>query len=228
MIPIASRLVQNNRPKQYSSSSSYSVPIQKTPEQIAAEEERRLAIQKRMDAQTMVFNQCQERAALSPPEYPIKIRLHNKYFTTILHNNESMVFASSFNEAVKMVQADIESSDSDIMNQYKKSSYNYYQYGDVLRLSSANKSIFRRIDFNSPSGEYYFETIAKTIPCWVVIISSAKPTMMSSYRIASQNNSTTGGKTRAKKSTFKKSTSKKSTFLKGRAKKSRKTTRRKG
>ena len=226
MIAVASRSLNNNRSR--GSSSSYSAPRQKTAEEIAAEEERNLAYQKKQAEQTNLFNECQEKAALSPPEYPIQIIFNNNYFRTILRNNEHLVFASSFNDAVKKVEANIGSMDSDLMNEFKNS--NYYKEGDVLRLSSANKSMFRNVNLNLPEGRYSFMySVSKTaIPCWNVIISSAKPTMLSSFRIASQNKSTTGGKTRTKKSTHRKSTFKKSAFKKGRAKKSRKTTRRKG
>lgn len=212
MIAIASRSISNNKPRSSNSSINYYGVKEKTPEEKAAEEE---AYQKRKAEQTTLFNQCQEKAALNPPEYPIQIRLNNNYFTTILRNNEGFVFASSFNDAVKKVQEDIVSMGSNLMDQFKNSQY--YKNGDVLRLSSANKSMFRNVNLNSPDGKYYFPSIAKTISCWDVIISSAAPTMMSSMRIASQNSSTTGGKTRAKKSTRRKST-----FKKGRAKKSKK------
>jgi hypothetical protein len=216
MIAVASRQLQNNRPKRYSSSSSssYSYARQKTPEQLAREEEERLAHQKKVDMQTKYLIQCQEKAASNPREYPIKIRFNNNYFVTILQKNEELVFASSFNDAVKKVQEDIGSMDSDLMKQFKNSKY--YKDGDVLRLSSANRSIFRNISLNTPDDKYNFIYTGKLVPCWDVIISSAKPTMLSSYRITSQNRYNTGGKSR------------KSTFKKGRAKKSRKSRSKKG
>ena len=230
MYAIASHARSNNssnRSRGYSS--SHGVP-EKTPEQKASEEE---AYQKKYAEQITLFNQCQEKAALNPPEFPIQIRLNNNYFTTILRNNEGFVFASSFNDAVKKVQEDIGSMSSNLMEQFKKSQY--YKNGDVLRLSSANKSMFRNVNLNSPDGRYSFMySVSKNpIPCWYVIISSAAPTMLSSMRIASQNRSTfdKGGAKKSRKSTFKKGRakkSKKSTFKKGRAKKSRKSTFKKG
>jgi hypothetical protein len=231
MIAIASRSISNNKPRTSNSngSTNYNAAIkQKTPEEKAAQEE---AYQKKYAEQTSLFNQCQEKASLNPPEYPIKIRFNNNYFETILRdNNNNLVFASSFNDAVKKVQQEIGSMESVLMDQFKAS--RYYKDGDVLRLSSANKSIFNSIlgnaNLNSPEGRYYImDSISKTpIPCWTIIISSAKPTIISSMRIASQNRYNTGGKSRAKKSTFRKSTFRKSTFRKGRAKKSRKSKRR--
>ena len=230
MYAIASHARSNNRSS--SGSSNYYGVKDKTPEEKAAEEE---VYQKKYAEQSRLFNQCQEKAALNPPEYPVQVTSNNNYFSTILRNNEDFVFASSFNDAVKKVQEDIGSMSSNLMDQFKNT--HYYKNGDVLRLSSANKSMFRNVSLTLPSGRYSFMTsVSKTrIPCWNVYISSAAPTMLSNFRIASQNSSTfdKGGAKKSKKSTFKKSTFrkstfKKSTFKKGRAKKSRKTTRRKG
>jgi hypothetical protein len=221
MYAIASHARSNNRSS--SGSSNYYGVKDKTPEEKAAEEE---AYQKKYAEQSRLFNQCQEKAALNPPEYPVQVTSNNNYFTTILRNNEDFVFASSFNDAVKKVQEDIGSMSSNLMDQFKNT--HYYKNGDVLRLSSANKSIFRNVSLTLPSGRYegFMTSVSKTrIPCWNVYISSAAPTMLSSMRIASQNSSTfdKGGAKKSKKSTFKKST-----FKKGRAKKSRKSRRKKG
>jgi hypothetical protein len=224
MYAIASHARSNNRSS--SGSSNYYGVKDKTPEEKAAEEE---AYQKKYAEQSRLFNQCQEKAALNPPEYPVQVTSNNNYFSTILRNNEDFVFASSFNDAVKKVQEDIGSMSSNLMDQFKNT--HYYKNGDVLRLSSANKSIFRNVSLTLPSGRYegFMYSVSKTrIPCWNVYISSAAPTMLSSMRIASQNRSNTGGKSRAKKSTRRKSTFQKSTFRKGRAKKYRKSTFKKG
>lgn len=218
MYAIASRARSNNSSNgSRGYSSSYSVK-EKTPEEKAAEAAELEAYQKKYAEQSRLFNECQEKAALSPPEYPIQIIFNNNYFRTILYNNEGCVFVSSFNDAVKKVQQEIGSMDSVLMNEFRNS--RYYKNGDVLRLSSRNKSIFKFRNVNSPGDRYYFTQSISITPilCWDVIISSAAPTMMSNFRIANQNKSIRGGKTRAKKSTFKK----------GRAKKSRKSTRRKG
>lgn len=220
MIAIASRSISNNKPISGNNSTNYYSIKQKTPEEKAAREE---ADRKYYAEQTALLNQCQEKASLNPPEYPIKIRFNNNYFETILRNNEGCVFASSFNDAVKKVQQEIGSMESVLMDQFKNS--RYYKNGDVLRLSSANKSMFRNVNLSLPEGRFFIYSVSKPIPisCWSIIVSSAAPTMMSSMRIASQNRYNTGGKSRAKKSTFKKST-----FKKGRAKKSRKSRRKKG
>ena len=228
MYAIASRARSNNSSNSSRGySSSYSVK-EKTPEEEAAEAAELEAYKKKYAEQSRLFNECQEKAALSPPEYPIQIIFNNNYFRTILYNNEGCVFVSSFNDAVKKVQQEIGSMDSVLMNEFRNS--RYYKNGDVLRLSSRNKSIFKFRNVNSPGDRYYFTQSISITPilCWDVIISSAAPTMMSSMRIASQNRYNTGGKSRAKKSTRRKYRAKKSTFRKGRAKKSRKTTRRKG
>jgi hypothetical protein len=234
MYAIASHARSNNRSS--SGSSNYYGVKDKTPEEKAAEEE---AYQKKYAEQSRLFNQCQEKAALNPPEYPVQVTSNNNYFSTILRNNEDFVFAPSFNDAVKKVQEDIGSMSSNLMDQFKNT--HYYKNGDVLRLSSANKSIFRNVSLTLPSGRYegFMYSVSKTrIPCWNVYISSAAQTMLSSMRIASQNRSTfdKGGAKKSKKSTFKKSTfkkgrakkSRKSTFRKGRAKKYRKSRRKKG
>lgn len=223
----ARKLISNNNGRSSSSSSSRNYIVKdKTPEEKAAEKAAEEAYQKKLAEQRIIFNECQEKAFRNdgPPEFPIKIIFNNNYFNTILRdNNNNFVFASSFNDAVKKVGEDIGSDKSNLMEQFKSS--RYYKEGDVLRFSSKNKSVFVRSDNDSPTGQYYFysDISKEPIPCWSVFVSSAKPTIISSLRISSQNNGilwqNKGG---AKKSTFKKGRAKK--LRKSRkSKKSRKT-----
>ena len=216
MIAVAANRL-NQRPK----TRSYSPPKEKSLNELMAEEKEKERILHQKENETKFYDLCQEKASLNPPEYLIQVSFNNKSYNTFLYNNkkpeapnqfDEPIFASSFDDAVKKVR-------SDIMKSFKQSQY--YRVGDVLRLSSANKSFLRRMDYSKPDGSYFFKSINKSVLFWGIIISSDKPTTLSSWRISNQNNM--GGKLKKSKTTKKAKRTKRPKSSK-RNKKHRKTT----
>ena len=213
MIAVAANRL-NQRPK----TRPYSPPKEKSLNELMAEEKEKERILRQKENETKFYDLCQEKAGLNPPEYLIQVSFNNKSYNTFLYNNkkpeapnqfDEPIFASSFDDAVKKVQSDIESPDSDIMKGFKQSQY--YRDGDVLRLSSANKSFLRGMDYSKPDGSYFFKSINKSVLFWGIIISSDKPTTLSSWRISNQNKNNMGGKSRKKHKSKKSKKSKKRT-----------------
>jgi hypothetical protein len=94
------------------------------------------------------------------PEYPIQTTVNNSKIKLILYDNDgNFVFASSFDDATKKVQEDLERGEnSNLFKQLKREYYDDSLRIKKLRLSSSNKSFLRSApqlisrDFYSSSG----------------------------------------------------------------------------
>lgn len=179
--------------------------------------------------ESLLFAKCLVKKQENSPEYPIRVTYNINdniiyKIDDLLYDNtnngvseleknllegdektakelvDKVIFVSSFDEAQKAVENDINSDNSYLMAKLKEREfYNFNNYLKKLRLSSRNRSYFRPAGYTErPDGEYKLTTINESIPCWNIYISYAEPTLISSMRIDRQNSNNTGGKKRRK------------------------------
>lgn len=187
-------------------------------------------LQKRKTAtESLLSAKCLDKAQENPRKYPIRVTYNINdniiyKIDDLLYDNtnngvseleknllkgdetkatdlvDKVIFVSSFDEAQKAVENDINSENSYLMAKLKEREfYKFNDYLKKLRLSSHNRSYFRPAGYTErPDGEYKLTTIQKSIPCWNIYISYAEPTLISSMRIDRQNSNNTGGEKRRK------------------------------
>lgn len=163
--------------------------------------------QLKVDKQNQLYNSLAEYANLDPPKYPIKIRVkENKFEPDFIKDNMgSLLYASSFEDAISIVTTNLSSPDSTIQQSYNNSGLN--PNNKKLRLSSQNKGMFRSFvdNLNKPKS-HELSLIRKFIDYWVIILTDAPPSTLSNFRISNQKNYNKGGKSKKKsKKTNKKS-----------------------
>lgn len=179
--------------------------------------------------ESLLYEKCLDKEREKPPKYPIRVTYNINdniiyKIDDLLYDNtdngvselekkllegdektakelvDKVIFVSSFDEAQKEVENDINSENSYLMAKLKEREfYKFNDYLKKLRLSSHNRSYFRPAGYTErPDGEYKLTTINESIPCWNIYISYAEPTLISSMRIDRQNSNNTGGKKRRK------------------------------
>jgi len=157
------------------------------------------------------FDLLTKNSKLQPPEYPIKIAVkENKFESDFIEDNTgSLIYASSFEDAISKVKNNLSNQDSTIQQSYNDSGLN--PNNKKLRLSSQNKGMFRSFveDLETP---YTFKLafINKSIKYWIIILSDAPPSTLSNYRISNQKIYNKGGKSKKTRNSKKSRKSKKS------------------
>ena len=149
------RQLQENQRQQNKSRNAATATATIWKERIETEEER---IEKDKERENIELSKTKEN--LQPPEYPIETTVNNSKIKLILYDNDgNFVFASSFDDATKKVQEDLERGENSILfKQLKREYYDDSLRIKKLRLSSSNKSFLRSApqlisrDFYSSSG----------------------------------------------------------------------------
>lgn len=200
------------------------IPREKTQDDLDREKRTQYAnsiYQSKIDQQNQLYDELIKNSTLNPPEYPIKTTVkENNYYDFVEDNTGSIIYASSFEDAISKVKSILSTPDSVIQKLYDNSGMN--TNNGKLRLSSQNKGIFRSMTSNLITPfNLKLPLIHKYIDYWNIILSDAPPSTLSNYRISNQKNYNKGGKSKKK---FRKSKKTKKNYKK--SKKTRRTRRR--
>jgi len=158
--------------------------------------------QQKEEQEIQLLTECKLKAQETPPQYPIRITYNNSSWEIdeLLLYDSGPIFVSSFDEAQQAVENDIKNENSFLKANLSKRKLPGI-YVEDLRLSSANRSYFRKPGYKeNPDGKYDLTYIDESIPCWNIFISYELPSIISSARINNQNKDLNpiGGKKRRK------------------------------
>ena len=155
------------------------------------------------------FDKFNEHTLMTPPEYPILIKIINKnnlkqdYYLTDITDN--YIYAFSFEDAISKVKMELNNPNSKI----QQTNNNINPGSSLLRISSTNKGINRTINGNlSVPEKDTFHEIDKSFLYWNIYVTNAPKSMFSSFRKSLQSNVKGGKKKYKSKSKKRKYTSK--------------------
>ena len=142
------------------------------------------------------FDKYNQHALMSPPEYPILVRILNKnnlkqeYY--LIDYTDNYIYASSFEDAISKVKNELNNPNSKIQQTNNKINPG----SSLLRISSSNKGLTRTFDTKLSLPEKdKFNEINKTFLYWNIYVTNAPKSTFSSFRKSFQGR-VQGGKKR--------------------------------
>lgn len=142
------------------------------------------------------FDKYNEHALMTPPEYPILVKIINKnnlkqdYYLT--DSGDNYIYAFSFEDAISKVKNELNNPNSKIQQTNNKINPG----SNLLRISSTNKGLIRTVDtkLSLPEKDKFHE-IDKSFLYWHIYVTNAAKNMFSSFRKSLQSK-VNGGKKR--------------------------------